>query len=114
MNDSSIPNVIFGLLIVNGLVFALQQMQQFDQSLFFNFALWPLGSQFPSFEFWQLLSYGFMHGDIYHIGFNMFMLWMFGRELEVLMGSRRFLIYFLTCVVGAGVVGLAVARALAR
>ena len=109
MNDSSIPNVIFVLLIINGLVFALQQLQQFDQALFFNFALWPLGSQFPSFEFWQILTYGFMHGDIFHIGFNMFMLWMFGRELELVYGSGRFLSYYLVCVIGAGIVQLVVA-----
>lgn len=109
VNDSSIPNVIFILLIANGLVFALQQLQQFDQSLFLNFALWPLGSSFPSFMPWQLLSYGFLHGDIMHIAFNMFMLWMFGRELELILGPKRFLTYYLTCVVGAGIVQLVVA-----
>ena len=39
----------------------------------------------------------------------MFMLWMFGRELEVLMGPRRFLAYYLVCIVGAGVIQLIVA-----
>jgi membrane associated rhomboid family serine protease len=109
VNDSSIPNVIFILLIANGLIFALQQLQQFDQALFLNFALWPLGSSFPSFMPWQLITYGFLHGDIMHIAFNMFMLWMFGRELELILGSRRFLTYYLTCVVGAGIIQLLVA-----
>lgn len=109
MNDSSIPNIIFFLLIANGLVFALQQLSQFDQFLFLNFALWPLGSSFPSFMPWQLATYGFLHGDVMHIAFNMFMLWMFGRELELIYGPRRFLAYYLVCVVGAGVVQLVVA-----
>ena len=109
VNDSSIPNVIFVLLIANGLIFALQQLQQFDQALFFNFALWPLGSSFPSFIPWQILTYGFLHGDIYHIGFNMFMLWMFGRELEQVYGPKQFLLYYMTCVIGAGIVQLGVA-----
>ena len=109
VNDSSIPNVIFVLLIANGLIFALQQLQQFDQALFFNFALWPLGSSFPSFIPWQILTYGFLHGDFYHIGFNMFMLWMFGRELEQVYGPKQFLMYYLTCVIGAGIVQLVVA-----
>ena len=109
VNDSSIPNVIFILLIANGVIFALQQLQQFDQSLFLNFALWPLGSTFPSFMPWQLITYGFLHGDVMHIGFNMFMLWMFGRELELILGPKRFLTYYLTCVVGAGIVQLVVA-----
>ena len=107
--ESTIPNIIFALLIANGLLFALQQMTQFDQTLYFNFALWPLGSQFPSFMPWQLLTYGFLHGDLMHIAFNMFMLWMFGRELELVYGPRRFLTYYLTCVVGAGIVQLVVA-----
>ena len=109
VGDSAIPNVIFILLILNGLMFALQQMPQFDQPIFFNFALWPLQSSFPGFQPWQLLTYGFLHGGLTHIAFNMFMLWMFGRELELLYGPRRFLIYYITCVVGAGIVQLIVA-----
>ena len=109
VDQGSIPNVIFVLLVINGLVFAGQQVPSVDSLLYLNFALWPLGSEFPGFQVWQLLTYGFMHGDLMHIGFNMFMLWMFGRELEVLMGARRFLTYYLTCVVGAGIVQLIVA-----
>ena len=109
VDDSSIPNVIFTLLVINGLMFALQQLQQFDQVLLFNFALWPLASDFPAFMPWQLLTYGFLHGDLTHIAFNMFMLWMFGRELELVVGSRRFLAYYLVCVIGAGIVQLIVA-----
>ena len=100
--------MIFILLIINGLAFAAQQTQ-LDQVLYLNFALWPLGSTFPTFMPWLLLTYGFLHGDLMHIGFNMFMLWMFGRELEVIYGPRRFLTYYLTCVVGAGFVQLVVA-----
>jgi len=109
VNNSAIPTVIFAVLIINGLSFAVQQMPQFDQFLYLNFALWPLGSSFPSFMPWQLLTYGFLHGDLMHIAFNMFMLWMFGRELELIYGTRRFLTYYLTCVVGAGIVQLLVA-----
>ena len=107
--ESSIPNVIFILLVVNGLAFAGQQLPPIDQFLYLYFALWPIGSEFPGFRFWQLVTYGFLHGDLMHIAFNMFMLWMFGRELEMVMGSRRFLLYYLTCVVGAGVVQMIVA-----
>ena len=93
----------------NVLAFAVQQAPQFDQLLYLNFALWPLASNFPSFMPWQLLTYGFLHGSLMHIAFNMFMLWMFGRELEQVYGPRRFLTYYLTCVVGAGIVQLIVA-----
>ena len=106
-SQSALPNVIFALLIANGLVFALQQMDR--QFWFINFALWPATDPRSPFEFWQLLTYGFMHGNTTHIFFNMFGLWMFGRDLENLWGSQRFLLYFLVCVVGAGIVQLIVA-----
>jgi membrane associated rhomboid family serine protease len=102
-----IPNVIFVLLIANGLVFALQQMN--PRFLIINFALWPVGVPQSPFAPWQLLTYGFLHGNLNHILFNMFGLWMFGRDIERLMGPQRFLIYYITCVVGAGVVQLIVA-----
>lgn len=104
---SSIPNVIFALLIANGLVFALQQVNA--EFMFINFALWPATDPRSPFMPWQLLTYGFLHGNTTHIFFNMFGLWMFGRDIEQFMGSQRFLIYFLVCVVGAGIVQLIVA-----
>lgn len=104
---SAIPNVIFGLLIANGLVFALQQMNPYFLTV--NFALWPATHPQSPFMPWQLLTYGFLHGNLTHIAFNMFGLWMFGQDLERLWGSKRFLIYFLVCVVGAGVIQLLVA-----
>ncbi|HNP35655.1 MAG TPA: rhomboid family intramembrane serine protease [Woeseiaceae bacterium] len=90
-------------------MFALQQFG--NQFLIPNFALWPAGEPGSPFMPWQLLTYGFLHGNVMHIAFNMFALWMFGRELEMLMGPRRFLTYYLTCVVGAGLVQLLVAQA---
>ena len=65
----------------------------------------------PRFHFWQLLTYGFLHDlrGLAHIALNMFGLWMFGRDIERVMGARRFLTYYLTCVIGAGVVQLIVA-----
>lgn len=112
VNNSAIPDVIFVLLIANGLVFALQQFA--PDTMGRLFALQPLvdppGYSFPSFMPWQLLTYGFLHDtrSLMHILFNMLMLWMFGRDLERLMGTRRFLTYYLTCVVGAGLVQLMV------
>lgn len=109
----AIPDVIFILLIINGVMFAAQNI--FDGPynvggpIGVNFALWPPGNGLVSFYPWQLITYGFLHGDITHILFNMFMLWMFGRELELVMGARRFITYYLVCVAGAGVVQLIVA-----
>ena len=104
---SAIPNVIFALLIANGLIFALQQMS--PQFMTINFALWPATHSQSPFMPWQLLTYGFLHGNLTHLAFNMFGLWMFGQDLERLWGSKRFLNYFLVCVVGAGFIQLLVA-----
>ena len=104
---SGIPTVIFILLIANGLVFALQQMS--FEFMMIRFALWPATPSNSPFMPWQLLTYGFLHGNLMHIAFNMFALWMFGQDLERLWGPRRFLTYFLVCVVGAGLVQLVVA-----
>ena len=113
VNTGSIPNVIFFLLIANGLVYAAQRLLGEGNVLDQYFALWPIGSPWADFYPWQLVTYGFMHSDqdIMHILFNMFMLWMFGRELELLMGPRRFLTYYMTCIIGAGVVQLIFAAA---
>ena len=111
VDNSVIPNVIFVLLIANGIVFALQHMNL--EFMLVNFALWPLETPhgWPSFKPWQLVTYGFLHSpsNLGHIFFNMFGLWMFGRDLERLMGPQRFLTYYMTCVIGAGVVQLIVA-----
>ena len=54
---------------------------------------------------WQFLTYSFIHsGGIFHILFNMFILWMFGSELEKLWGARFFLLYYLSCGIGAAVI----------
>ena len=76
------------------------------------FALWPPASPnfpgAPSFELWQVLTYGFLHGSLTHLFFNMFALWMFGGEIERLLGTRRFVTYYLVCVVCAAVAQLLV------
>jgi membrane associated rhomboid family serine protease len=55
------------------------------------------------FRFWQLGSYMFVHGGVFHILFNMFALWMFGTELERIWGTRYFLKFYFVTGIGAGV-----------
>jgi membrane associated rhomboid family serine protease len=57
-----------------------------------------------NFQPYQYITYMFMHGGIAHIFFNMFALWMFGRVLENVWGSKRFLFYYLVTGIGAAVV----------
>lgn len=56
------------------------------------------------FHYWQYLSSMFMHGSISHLLFNMLALWMFGTALERLWGGARFLVFYLLCGVGAGLI----------
>jgi len=55
------------------------------------------------FWLWQLATYMFLHGGIFHIVFNMLALWMFGTELERLWGTRYFLKFYLVTGIGAAV-----------
>lgn len=109
---SFFPPVIKALLISNVFIFLFEVL--FIGVLSFHgqpllvyfekyFALQPIFNNGESFFFpWQLVSYQFMHAGISHIFFNMLALWMFGAELETLWGSRRFLIFYLLCGIGAG------------
>jgi membrane associated rhomboid family serine protease len=106
----NLPPVTRALLLLNVVIYAAQALT--GDLLVRTFALWPPASpQFPgapSFQLWQLLTYGFLHGGLTHLFFNMFALYMFGGEIERLFGSRRFLTYYLACVIGAAVAQLVV------
>jgi membrane associated rhomboid family serine protease len=111
-----LPPVTRALLMANVAIFILQQLT--GNLLIGPFALWPFASpefrDAPAFAIWQLLTYGFLHGSLTHLFFNMFALYMFGGEIERLFGSRRFLVYFVVCVVGAAVAQLIVLSGMHR
>jgi len=67
------------------------------------FALWPVGASFAP---WQLVTYAFLHGSTLHLAFNMFALYMFGGAMEQVFGARRYLTYYLVCVVSAALTQL--------
>lgn len=83
------------------------------------FALWPIatpaamsfgdGALATGFKPWQLISYGFLHGGWGHLFFNMFAFYMFGLPIERAWGTRRFVIFYVVCLIGAGLVQLFVA-----
>ena len=52
---------------------------------------------------WQLGTYMFLHGGLFHILFNMLALWMFGTELERMWGTRAFLKFYFVTGIGAGI-----------
>jgi len=110
---SVFPPMIKKLLIINGIVFFIQFLLQniiFDGvsgADYFSwwFALNPLGDGY-NFQIWQLITYQFMHADFWHIGMNMFILWMFGMEIENFWGSSKFLLYYLSCGVAGAILNL--------
>jgi len=98
---NNIPPVTKNLLIINILMFlatyvlglrgvdldSLLALHYFEADAFYPF---------------QFITYMFMHGNFMHLFFNMFMLWMFGRIIEQVFGPKRFLIYYIVCGLGAG------------
>ena len=114
---SFLPPVIKQLLLINGVVFFISLVAKnivvgdmlLDDWLVKWFGLIPFGFSDASFLPWQLITYQFLHGGFSHVLFNMFMLWMFGMEIENLWGSKKFLTYYLLCGVGAGLFQLLVA-----
>ena len=109
------PPASLVLLGITVLAFFLQSMNSLESMRLL--ALWPLatpdmmrfadvGVVDTGFGIWQLLTYGFLHGGIGHLFFNMFALYMFGLPIEQAWGTRRFVVYYLACIVGAGLVQL--------
>jgi membrane associated rhomboid family serine protease len=124
---SVFPPVIKNLLIINGIVFLINNVLLANlmvsgipaESIITRyFALIPISgiplgynpmtneTMTALFYPWQLITYQFLHGSFSHIFFNMFALWMFGMEIENLWGSKKFLLYYLLCGVGGAVTQL--------
>jgi membrane associated rhomboid family serine protease len=108
----NLPPVTRGLIIVNVLMFAGEML--LGNSLTLPLALWPVqagafAAGFPSFQPWQLITYGFLHGGAWHLFVNMFAVYMFGGQLEQLWGPRRYLNLYLLSIIVAGAAQLLVA-----
>ncbi len=105
------PPITTALLVANVAVFLLQTAAP---GIAGPLALWPLGaSRYAAgvaFAPWQIVTYAFLHGGIVHLAFNMFALYMFGGPLERVLGERRYLAYYMVCVVCAAIAQLAVAQ----
>ncbi len=104
------------LLIANTAVFLLQAVLQLVVSeraaafLIRYFGLVPF-AVLHGFV-WQLFTYLFLHGGLWHLLINMLVLWMFGRDLELYWGRRRFYAYYFLTGVGAGIINVIVKAAL--
>lgn len=96
----SITPAVKALIIASVVVFFLQAVS--DDSFVILFGLVPY-LFWHQLYLWQILTYQFLHGGIFHILFNMLTLWMFGSDLERRWGGSYFLKYYFITGVGAGV-----------
>lgn len=113
VKHSSTPLVLI-LLCVHFAMFSIEVLA--GVPLINAWALWPLSSHgvttsgmaAPSFHVWQLLTYSLLHGGILHLVVNMYALWLFGSRLEAVWGAKIFGLYYVFCVLGAGLTQLLV------
>ena len=99
-----ITEAIKHLIIINAIFFAIPELMKTEviQSVFNYFPLY-----FPengNFGFWQYVSHMFMHGSFMHIAFNMYALWAFGTPLEQMWGRNKFLFFYFSAGLGAGII----------
>lgn len=95
-----ITEAIKHLIIINAILFIAPQFLQLD---FTNI----LALHFPEnnhFGFWQYVSHIFMHGSFPHILFNMYGLWAFGTPLEQMWGKKKFVFFYFSAGIGAGII----------
>lgn len=105
----STPPVVKNLIIANCVALLATTLLPFGDAIIERFALFNAAG--PLFHSYQVFTYMFLHGGVSHLFFNMFALWMFGRTLEMELGSQKFFTYYMVCGVGAALIQLGVAYA---
>jgi membrane associated rhomboid family serine protease len=98
---NNFPPVVKNLIIINALVYVAQLTLESQLHITEKFMLWPV--MFDQFRPYQIFTHMFAHSPqtYFHILFNMFGLWMFGKILENVWGHKRFLFFYLACGLGA-------------
>lgn len=97
---NKLTDAIKHLIIINVIVFIAPQLLKLD---FTNM----LALHFPeneNFGIWQYVTHMFMHGSFPHILFNMYGLWAFGTPLEQMWGRNKFLFFYFSAGLGAGII----------
>jgi len=102
LGGGGLPRGVKGLIVANSVIFLLMWLVGPIERVFMQwFALVP-SDVVTRFFVWQLATYLFLHGGFFHILFNMLALWFFGKDLEDIWGTRRFLQFYFFCGIGAG------------
>jgi membrane associated rhomboid family serine protease len=94
------PTIVKQLLIANAAVFVAQML--FAQSGLTEYLAIQPARVWQGGYLWQPFTYMWLHGGLGHLAMNCFVLWMFGSQLALAWGTRRFLRFYLICGVGAG------------
>ncbi len=100
----SIPPVTRNLILINILIFIATLFNE-------NFMIGTFGLFYPSshfFRWWQVITHMFMHGGFWHIFFNMYTLFIFGVVVERIIGSKKFLVFYFVCGLGAAALHMGV------
>jgi membrane associated rhomboid family serine protease len=97
------------MLIINGAVFVLQWVFRGQLEPLLGLTPGRFFSDFPN-GLYQVFTYMFLHStySIFHILFNMFALWMFGTEIELTWGSRRFGRFYVLAGISGAILTLVV------
>jgi membrane associated rhomboid family serine protease len=104
---STIPPVTKNILFINIGIFALNfLLSKFNIGILEHFALFNFKSQY--FNPFQIISHMFMHANLMHIFFNMFAVYMFGRVIENVVGSKKFFILYMLSGIGAALLQLTI------
>lgn len=99
-----ISETVKHLLIINCIFFLASIIV--GESMYDFFALHFPDS--PKFEYWQIITHMFMHGDFSHILFNMIGLWMFGTPMEQMWGKNKFIFYYISTGLGAALLQITI------
>ena len=100
----SIPPVTRNLILINILIFIATLFNE-------NFMIGTFALFYPSsryFRWWQIITHMFMHGGLWHIFFNMYALFIFGVVVERIIGSKKFLVFYFVCGLGAAALHMGV------
>ena len=107
------PPVVKNLIIANCVAYlAILLLPEVNHFCAQYLQLWWVDTYHYNFHSYQFVTYMFLHGGFGHLFFNMFALWMFGRTLEYEIGSKRFLIYYMVCGIGAALIQVGLATML--
>jgi Uncharacterized membrane protein (homolog of Drosophila rhomboid) len=99
-----LPQATVNLIIVNAIMFLATLINQ--DFMIRTFAMFPPES--PLFRWWQIITHMFMHGGFWHILFNMYTLFLFGMVVERTIGTKKFLVYYFLCGLGAAALHIGV------